>query len=173
MYRYTVFQWLLIFFTYSFLGYLWEVAFLSVKNMSLIIDKGILFGPVRTMYGAGAILLIFLALPLKNNLILVFLAGVAGATLLELTVGSAFEKIFGYKCWNYSNMLFNLEGHICLAASLLWGVFAIFFVLYIHPLIDSFIFMIPPGIVKSVAIALTLLLSADVRYSFAHFVTAR
>ena len=173
MYRYTVFQWILIFFTYSFLGYLWEITFLSVKNMTLIVDRGILLGPVRTMYGAGAVILILLALPLKDNLILTFLAGVSGATLLELTVGSVFERIFGYKCWNYSNMYFNIDGHICLAASLLWGVFSILFVIYIHPIIDSFVIMIPPGIAKATATGLMLLLLADVYYSFTQIVMAK
>ena len=45
MYRYSVDQWILLFFLYSLAGYLWEVAYVSVRGHKLV-NRGFLFGPI-------------------------------------------------------------------------------------------------------------------------------
>ena len=54
MYQYSVDQWILLFFLYSFAGYLWEVAYVSLRSRKLV-NRGFLFGPILPIYGFGAI----------------------------------------------------------------------------------------------------------------------
>ena len=166
MYSYTIWQWILLFFTYSFFGWIWEIIFLSVKNLRFVADKGVLHGPLRTMYGSAAVILILVAAPLQKNFLLTYLAGMAGATILELIVGFIFERIFNIKCWDYSKMPFNIAGHICLPASLLWGLFTVLFIKYLHPVVHAYIISIPPEITRILAIGLMLLLLLDTLQSF-------
>ena len=165
MYTYSIWQWILLFFTYSFFGWIWEIIYLSLKNLRPVLDKGILKGPLRTMYGSGAVLLILLTGPIKNSIILSYLAGMIGATIFELIVGYSFERIFGIKCWNYSGMKMNYCGHICLPASLLWGAFTVIFIRFIHPVIHSYIIAIPAGITKILSIILVIIFVLDVYHS--------
>ena len=69
MYQYSVDQWILLFFLYSFAGYLWEVAYVSLRSRKPV-NRGFLFGPILPIYGFGAITILHAALPVQNNLLL-------------------------------------------------------------------------------------------------------
>ena len=172
MYTYSIWQWILLFFTYSFGGWIWEIIYLSLKNMHLVLDKGILFGPLRTMYGSGALILILFVMPLKENFLQSYISGMLGATLLEFIVGFSFEKIFHRKCWDYSNMRLNISGHICLPASLLWGLFTVVFIRYLHPIIHTWIISIPMEIARTAAVIFILMFATDIYFSIAKMVYA-
>ena len=78
-----------------------------------------LFFPI---YGSGAVMMLFVSEPFKNNLILTYFAGVVGATLLELVTGAAMEALLKVRYWDYSNQKFNYKGYL----SVLFGCLGIF-----------------------------------------------
>lgn len=71
-------------------------------------------------------MMLFVSLPVKDNLFLVYLAGVIAATILELVVGLGMEALFKVKYWDYSKDKFNYKGVICVKSSLFWGVLTLF-----------------------------------------------
>ena len=117
---YTPAQWALFFFLYSFLGWIWESGYVSLREKRWM-NRGFLNGPLLPIYGFGAVFILLFTLPVAANPLLVFLMGMAGATLLEYVTGSFLENTFHVRYWDYSMYRWNLHGHICLAASLCWG----------------------------------------------------
>lgn len=165
MYDYTVSQWLLFFFVYCFLGWVWESCYVSVKDRKWT-NRGFMKGPFLPIYGSGAIIILVATLPFKSNVVLVFFAGMFAATLLEYFTGVAMETLFKVRYWDYSGRFMNLNGHICLKCSIVWGVFSIFMVKVIHVPIEHLITKIPDVILQIVTLVMTVIIAGDFATSF-------
>lgn len=139
---YTVSQWLLLFFMYSFFGWIWESCFVSVRKREWV-NRGFLYGPAIPIYGFGAIIILWLTLPARRLPVLVYVLGMLGATALELGVGALMEKIFHMRWWDYSKNPLNFKGYICLGCSLGWGVFSLLLVYVLHPPIERLMLRVP------------------------------
>ena len=120
------------FFIYSFLGWAWESAYVSIKNKKLV-NRGFINGPLCTIYGAGAVTIYLLLRPFEKNLALLYLGGVITATALEYVTGWIRETVFHTRWWDHSNKKFNLHGSISLASSLLWGAISILLFILLQP----------------------------------------
>lgn len=147
MYTYTLTQWMLFFFTYCFFGWCIESTIVSVSKRRFI-NRGFLRIPMLPLYGSGAVLILFLTIPFKDSLPLVYLAGTLGATALEYVTGWGMEQLFKIKYWDYSTQKFQLHGRICLTSSLFWGVLSVALTEYIHPPIEKLILGLPAGFVS-------------------------
>ena len=62
------------FFIYSFLGWVWESAYVSIKEKRLV-NRGFVTGPLCTIYGCGAVAVYLILRPVSENLLLLFLGG--------------------------------------------------------------------------------------------------
>lgn len=131
MYEYVWYQWLLFFFTYCFLGWIIESTYVSVRTAHLV-NRGFLRLPLLPLYGSGAIIMLWLSLPVKGNFLFVFLSGMAGASLLEYATGYVMERLFKMKYWDYSSKPLNLNGYICLGTSIAWGFLTIVLTEFVH-----------------------------------------
>lgn len=131
MYVYTWYQWLLFFFIYCFIGWVIESTYVSVRSLHFV-NRGFLRLPLLPLYGSGAIIMLWLSLPVKGNLLLVFLFGMAGASVLEYATGYFMERLFKMKYWDYTNNPFNINGYVCLGTSLAWGLLTILLTEVVH-----------------------------------------
>ncbi|CVH74541.1 hypothetical protein BN3662_00359 [Clostridiales bacterium CHKCI006] len=155
-------QWILIFFIYAFLGWVWETGQKWIKTHHFI-NRGFLNGPWLPIYGFGALIILFLTLPFKDQIPLIFLVGMLAGTAFELFIGWGMEKIFHMRYWDYSSLPFNYKGYICLGASLIWGFFSILLVQWIDAPIYHLVKQIPvPWLYLIDAIALILFISDTV-----------
>ena len=102
MYIYHANQWLFIFFVYCFIGWCFESTVVSVSKRKLV-NRGFMHGPYLPLYGSGAIVVLFAALPVQNSKILVFIVGALAATILEYITGVCMEALFKVRYWDYSN----------------------------------------------------------------------
>lgn len=141
MLSYSYQQWLLFFFSYAFLGWVWESCYCSIKSGHWI-NRGFLHGPMLPIYGFGAVIILHITLPFRQSTILTYLAGMLGATLLEYVTGYVMEKLFHTKYWDYSHQPFNLHGYICLFCSLGWGIFSLILVYLIHPEVERILIVL-------------------------------
>lgn len=139
MYVYTWYQWLLFFFIYCFIGWVIESTYVSVKSFHFV-NRGFLRLPLLPLYGSGAILMLFLSLPVKGNLLLVFLFGMVGASVLEYLTGYIMERLFKMKYWDYSKNPFNLNGYVCLGTSIAWGFLTILLTEVVHRPLEWLVF---------------------------------
>ena len=165
MYNYEVWQWVLYFFIYCFIGWIWETAYVSLKSGHFE-NRGFMNGPFLPIYGSGAIIMLFVSLPVKNSVILVFIFGSIAATLLELFTGMAMESLFHVRYWDYSYRKIQYKGHICLVSSIAWGFFSCLLVYFIHKPIEGLVLSIDEGIGQLIAIIVTICATADFATSF-------
>ncbi len=162
---YTLSQWLLFFFLYSFFGWIWESCYVSVRKHRWV-NRGFMHGPMLPLYGSGAVSVLIITLPVRENLPLVFIMGMIGATLLEFFTGMIMESLFHVRYWDYSHLKFNIKGYICPVASLCWGVFSIMMVKVVHIPIEEVILKIPMTIADGLAFVLTVVAAVDFTQSF-------
>lgn len=161
---YTLPQWVLFFFTYSFFGWIWEVCLVSVRERRLV-NRGFLVGPILPIYGFGAVAILMCTVPVQDSIPLIFLSGMAGATLLEYFTGWLMEKLFHVRYWDYSRFRLNLNGYICAAASLCWGVFSILLLRVLHPPIEGLVTRLPAAAGWVLAVILLSVLAVDFGFS--------
>ncbi|MCM1175087.1 MAG: hypothetical protein NC341_08540 [Blautia sp.] len=158
-------HWLFFFYTYCFLGWCFESAFVSIRTHKLV-NRGFMRGPFLPIYGSGAIMMYVVSMPFQDNLVLTYLAGCVGATALEYITGVLMETLFHIRYWDYSDKKFNFQGHICLSSTLAWGFFTILMTRVIHRPIERFVMGIPGNILYYTAFLLTVCIAADFALSF-------
>lgn len=156
---------LMYFFFYSFLGWVWESAYVSVLKRHWT-NRGFLTGPMLPIYGSGAVVMLCTTYPVRSCDIAVFFIGMFSATLLEYATGAAMEALFQVRYWDYSNKRFNLHGYICLSSSLAWGVFTLLLVRVIHPHVASVMEQIPSELCFGILAILSVLFVVDFAASF-------
>jgi len=123
-------------------------------------------GPFLPIYGSGAIVMLVVSAPFQRNLLLTYISGVIGATLLEYVTGVCMEAIFKVRYWDYSNKRFNFQGHICLGSSIAWGFLTIFMTHVIHRPIAAYIQRIHGSVLTIFTMFLTIVIVADFAISF-------
>lgn len=171
-YQYTFIQWLLFFFIYCFLGWVWESCYVSIKKREWI-NRGFLHGPMLPIYGSGAIIVLLCTIGVRDQVILIFLFGMTGATILEYVTGACMERLFRVRYWDYSHMPLNLKGYICLPVSLGWGVFSVLLVRVIHVPIENLVLQIPERIAEVVSVVCSSAFAVDFTLSFSEAMDLR
>ncbi len=123
-------------------------------------------GPFIPLYGCAGVMMLVISKPYYDNLILVYLAGCVGATVLEYATGVIMEALFKVRYWDYSHKKFNYKGHICLESSLFWGVPTVVFTHYLQVPIEKVVMSIPGNILSIATIVTTVLFSCDFMLAF-------
>lgn len=170
MYHYSVIQWLFIFYFYCFGGWCFESAYVSIKSRKLT-NRGFMRGPFLPIYGSGATMMLVVSMPFQGmglpwRVVLTYLAGFVGATVLEYVTGVVMEALFKVRYWDYSNKKFNFQGHICLGSSLAWGLITIAMTEFIHGPVERIVLAVPGQVLTVVTLILTGGIFADFALSF-------
>lgn len=154
--------WFLLF---SLFGWIYECIFCTIKRGHWE-NRGFLFGPICPIYGTGAVLVILIfgnvqieaeELPLPA----VFLICMVGSAILEYVTSYVLEKLFHAIWWDYSRMPFNINGRICLPASLAFGAVGTAIYHFVLPYVGVASISIPQVVAEPLALALSTLLGAD------------
>ncbi len=160
MYTYNWYQWLAFFYIYCFFGWIFESTYVSLKQRHFV-NRGFLRIPMLPLYGSGAVMMLWVSLPFKNNLFLVYISGVIAATALEYVTGYMMEQLFKIRYWDYSNQKFQIHGYICLSSSIAWGFLTILMTEVIHEPIARIVLDFNPNILLFCVFAVTVLFTAD------------
>lgn len=151
-----IFIWFII---YSFFGWVYESLWASFNEKQWV-NRGFLSGPVIPIYGAGAVLFVLLLGDIKSN-ILLFLAGMVIASILEYVTSYAMEKMFHARWWDYHHYPFNLNGRICLYGALLFGFFAVVVNRVIQPYVEKFVSSFSDYQVYIISVVLMIMFLTD------------
>lgn len=165
MYHYSIIQWLFFFYFYCFVGWCIESAYVSIHQKSLV-NRGFMRGPFLPLYGSGGIMMLVVSMPFQEHLILVYIAGCIGATILEYVTGVTMEALFKVRYWDYSDKKFNFQGHICLGTSLAWGLLTILMTRLVHKPVEHLVLMIPATVLTIITLVLTVAIACDFALSF-------
>lgn len=137
-----------------------ESAYVSIKDRRLT-NRGFMRGPVLPIYGSGAIMMLVVSAPFQDNVVLTYVAGCLGATVLEYVAGVLMEKLFKIRYWDYSKQRFNFQGHVCLATSLSWGGLTILTTEVLHVPVERLVLSIPNQVLTVLTLVLTAVICAD------------
>ena len=160
MNSYSLSQWVLFFYIYCFFGWCFESAYVSIKEKHFV-NRGFLRLPMLPIYGSGALAILVVTIPVRTNLVFVYVLGTLSATLLELVTGAAMEAIFKMRYWDYSDQKFNYKGYICLSSSIAWGFLAILLTEFIHKPIEQFVLNVNVALKWSLLGVITVLFVSD------------
>lgn len=149
----------LIFVVSAFIGWSYETLITSI-DWGYFADRGFLHLPMCPIYGFGAIFLLCTFYRLRNPLG-IFLASMISTTLIELIASYALEYFLHMKLWTYEYWPLHYQGRISLWSSVLFGLFGVFLLKCIYPLMKKIIIYMPMILRRVVCISMLVLILAD------------
>ena len=125
---------IIYFFILSTVGYVYETIAMTLWGGKWD-NRGFFYGPLIPIYGAGALggTLLFTYFIHNNTPLKVFLIGMIVSAVLEYSVHYVLEKIFHQVWWDYSKSIWNINGRICLPASVGFGIAGVLIIFVVNP----------------------------------------
>lgn len=123
----------LLFIIYSFGGWIIEEVHCSIIEKK-IVNRGFLIGPILPIYGTGAVIITMFLTRYSADPVLLFCMAILSCALVEYFASYIMEKIFNARWWDYSKSKFNLNGRICLATIIPFGIFGMIIIYFSNPI---------------------------------------
>ena len=126
-------------------------------------NRGFLFGPAIPIYGGCALAgtILFEHFYTSYTPLYVFLISVFASAAVEYVVHYELEKIFHAYWWDYSKSPFNINGRICLPASIGFGIAGLIVVYVINPAVLPLIFELKDTTTDIISLICTIIFTAD------------
>lgn len=146
----------------SFVGYIYECIAMVIWTGKWD-NRGFLYGPVIPIYGFGALTgtILFNNYLVSSSPLQVFLISVFASALLEYVVHYTLEKLFNAYWWDYSKSPLNINGRICLPASLGFGIAGLIIIYVINPFLLPIINNINDNVADIISLLLCVIFTAD------------
>ena len=150
---------------YSFIGWIWETIYCAIVDKKFS-NRGFLFGPICPIYGTGAALLeilytYFFSDDVGTSPARIFFICFFGSMVLEYSVSWYLEKRFHARWWDYSDLPLNVNGRICLFASIGFGAAGVALCNFLYPFVYRVEGMLFPAFFEIFAVVLAFLFGAD------------
>lgn len=160
IFGYSLYELLLWFWIYSFLGWSFECIYAAIHEGRLI-NRGFVHSPFCIIYGFGALSIILLLSPIKSNIFLLFIVGVIVTSILEFLVYVLLDKIFHQRWWDYSDLKYNFKGILSLESSLAWGVLSVLLLKLLQPFIVYLLTFLPKWLGIDIILVVTIIYVVD------------
>lgn len=168
MRRYSVWSVILLFFAFSFMGWVWEVS-LHLITDGVFVNRGVLHGPWLPIYGTGGVMILAVLNKFREKPLVEFLLTIVLCGCVEYFTSWFLEITHNGEKWrDYSGYFLNLNGRICAEGLLVFGLGGMAIVYVAAPLLDDLIRKIPYKILIPVCITLLAVFGADEVYSNRH-----
>mgnify|MGYP005785061685 CR=1 FL=1 len=163
--RYPVRTLILFFFTFSLAGWIWEVV-LTVYKSGVFVNRGVLYGPWLPIYGSGGLLILISLRKLFDRPFITFFSVMVLCSFIEYISSWFLEYTTGQRWWDYEGYFLNLNGRICLAGAVAFGIGGISFIYVFAPLLDRLYAHICKQVQWVIAIILMTAFCIDLSYSY-------
>ena len=122
----------------SILGYIFEMIVVLFQKGYFESRQGLIYGPFTPVYGIGGIVyyIVFKLIKTREKS-KVFLISMLLGGITEYLCSYIQEKAFGTISWDYSYLLFNINGRTSLLHCTYWGIAGILYITYIEPFVDK------------------------------------
>ena len=151
----------LMFFIYSFVGWVIEVIYYGITEGKFI-NRGFLAGPLCPVYGLGFYAAIWIFEPFRNSFLIIFFGMATACTIVELIAGIILYHTFHMRWWDYSDYKLNFKGYICLRFFIYWGIAASLGIYVLHPAVKWLIAHINSPFRIGIAVFFSVVLIADI-----------
>lgn len=146
--RYTGYELLWLFFLYSFVGWILETIFATIRQRNFA-NRGLINGPVCIIYGFAAVFIEIILHDLTGIWLYLFVT--VNITVIEWVAGHLVEIFYHERWWDYSDHKFNLDGYISLTSSLIWGAMGYCTVRWTNTICVG-VFNLLPGLIGKILI---------------------
>lgn len=119
--EYSLMEYIYMFFLFCIGGWVWEVLLHLVQSHEFV-NRGTMYGPWLPIYGCGGVAIIFLLDRFKEHKGRFFALAMLVCGILEFASSWILDFFFNSHYWDYKDMLFNLNGRICLVGLILFGL---------------------------------------------------
>lgn len=165
--KYNITTYILFFFTFSFIGWIWEVLLLFL-NTGEFVNRGTLYGPWIHIYGYGGLLILLLLKPLRKKPVLFFICTMLLAGILEYSAAWYLETFKGLSWWTYQGYFLNIHGRICLEGLFVFGLGGSAVTYFAAPILNNIYSKIPRVIKITLCVILLTVYGIDFAYSTVH-----
>ena len=155
---------ILFFFTFSVMGWIWEVG-LHVVQTGDFVKRGVLYGPWLPIYGTGGVLVLLLLRKLFRKPIITFFLTMVISSVMEYFTSWVLEMRNGVRWWDYSGYFMNINGRICLQGAVVFGIGGCLIVYVFAPGLEMLYKKISANIKITICVVLITLIVADQMYS--------
>ncbi len=162
--RYSLQTLILLFFTFSFIGWVWEVS-LHLFGSGVFVNRGVLHGPWLPIYGTGGVLLLVLLKKVRDNPLATFLLGMVVCGVVEYSTAWYLETFKHTKWWDYTGYFLNLHGRICAEGLLVFGLGGCMFIYVLGPLLNNLYAKVPARVKNRLCAVLLAVFLVDFTYS--------
>ena len=162
--RYSIWSVILMFFIFSFIGWLWEMS-IHLYEDGVFVNRGFLKGPYLPIYGGGSVVILMILNKLRSKPLLEFISIIFLSGIIEYGTAVILESVYDSKWWDYSGYFLNIGGKICLEGLLVFAVFGCFMVYFLAPVTDNLLRKIRLKVIAPIAITLLVVFLADIIYS--------
>ncbi len=167
MRKYKLSTYILFFFTFSVVGWLYEVAIHLVKD-GVFVNRGVCYGPWLPIYGTGAVVAIFFLKRFSKKPFFTFFAIMFTSSIIEYFTSWYLEYTKGIRWWDYSGYFCNLNGRIFLGGAIIFGIGGVMAIYVVGPLLANIYEKIAKPIVIVICSVLVGFFTVDKVYSSAH-----
>lgn len=150
----------------SILGYIFEMIVVLFQKGYFESRQGLIYGPFTPVYGIGAIIyyLVLNKVKTRNKLKIFFITMILGGAT-EYISSFIQEKAFGTISWDYSYLIFNLNGRTSLLHCTYWGIAGVLYVTFIEPLIEKLRLIIDTKSLKIITIFVSIFMIFNIQIS--------
>lgn len=168
MRNYTVWSLIMIYFSLSFIGWLWEVSLHLISDGSFV-NRGVLHGPWLPIYGVGSVLILTILHKMRSRPVSEFFCAVVLCGCVEYFTSVFLEFLHhGQRWWDYSGYFLNIHGRVCAEGLLVFGLGGIAIVYFLAPIIDNLTKKMKPNMLVVLCMLLLGAFFADQAYSGQH-----
>jgi uncharacterized membrane protein len=150
----------------SILGTYYEEIITLFKHGVWENRSAVILGPFNPLYGTASVVAILLFSRMRNP-IKVILYGALFGGLFEYGANWAQEYFTGSVSWNYTDLMFNINGRTTVIYSLFWGFLIYILVIVCYPYVSRWIESVPykPGVIVTNVFIVFLTINMLVTYS--------
>lgn len=163
--NYSILSLILIFFTFSIIGWMWEVALHLFTNGEFV-NRGTSYGPWLPIYGTGGVLVLIALKKLRDKPVRTFIATMVLCGIVEYFTSLFLEMSKGMRWWDYSGYFMNLNGRICLEGLIVFALGGCAAIYIIAPALDNLFKKIPKKYKITICAVLITLFLTDEAHSY-------
>lgn len=157
-------DYIMFFFTFSMIGWIYEVI-LTILYNGLLVNKGSMYGPWLPIYGFGGVLILFLLKKFRDKPFRLFVASFILCGIVEYIVAIYFENFKHIKYWDYTGFFLNIKGRVCLECLIMFGFGGCAFTYLLAPLCKNLYKKINGKIINIICILLVIIFIIDFSFT--------
>lgn len=158
--KYSLTDLVLLFFSISIIGYLYEVLYYIVA-IGEVVNRGTMYGPWLPVYGCGGVITLLLLRKWVDRPLLTFGLSVGLCGIIEYSTAWYLETFEHTKWWDYSGFFMNIQGRVCLEQLIVFGLGCCLNIYFLSPLAAGFFNRMPKKWIIAICIIIGALFITD------------